>query len=97
MSRKPWDFENPLCAEIGTELFFLEDRDRDEKTMPVSQEQYKQAQKTCYSCVHRIECAEWAIYNEAFGVWGGLTAKDRKQIRIARRINFSLSSTLSTM
>ena len=94
MSRKPWEFENPLFSEIGTELFFLEDRD--EKTV-FSQEEYKQAQKICFSCSHRIECAEWAIYNEGFGVWGGLTAKDRAQIRRARNINLTVSLTLSTM
>lgn len=34
----------------------------------------------------RIACAEWAIHNEADGVWGGLSAPERRAIRRRRGI-----------
>jgi len=32
------------------------------------------------------ECAEWGIRNERFGIWGGLSAVERKRIRRQRGI-----------
>tara|TARA_B100000214_G_C23937828_1_gene614050 strand:- start:709 stop:864 length:156 start_codon:yes stop_codon:yes gene_type:complete len=31
-------------------------------------------------------CAEHGIHHEAFGIWGGLTTKDRREIRRKRNI-----------
>jgi hypothetical protein len=38
-----------------------------------------------HTCPHKAECAEWGIYNEVHGVWGGLTQQDR--IPIQRKLN----------
>ena len=27
MSRGPWEFEEPLCAEVGVEIFYTDDKD----------------------------------------------------------------------
>ena len=70
--RGPWEFESPLCREVDNELFFPD------SGMAV---QAKEAASICRSCIHKAECGEWAIYNENFGVWGGLTEKDRRWIR----------------
>ena len=78
--RPPWEFENPVCAEVGTEIFFSRDADELE-TSKVPQDTYKAAKGICQSCEHIAECAEWGIRYENFGVWGGLSPADRKNLR----------------
>ena len=83
MSRGPWEFEEPLCSEVGVEMFYTDDKD----DMRVdSMSTYAMASSICRKCVHIGECAEWAIKNELFGFWGGLTPKDRTNIRRLKRI-----------
>lgn len=77
--RGPWEFEKPLCAEVGTEIFFAD------KDTPDYLLLNKQARKICALCTHRIECANWAIENhEEFGIWGGLGGRARMDIRNGR-------------
>ena len=45
------------------------------------------AKSICRGCSHRIECAEWGIRKEAFGIWGGLAPRERLSVRRDRRIN----------
>ena len=42
------------------------------------------ARQLCFDCPVRTECAEAAI-KEPFGVWGGLSARQRQRIRTQRR------------
>lgn len=45
-----------------------------------------EAKAICQMCPEREACAEWAIdTDQDFGVWGGLTERERKIIRKARR------------
>lgn len=80
--KKPWEFEDPRCAEVGVELFFNRDYDDGPKNMKF--DNYKDAKKICETCDHKIECAEWGIKHEVHGMWGGLTPQERKQIRRTR-------------
>jgi WhiB family redox-sensing transcriptional regulator len=82
--RKPWDFEEPLCAEVGVELFFA--RDSDDKEQLLRATSYQEAKSLCNKCVHQMECAEWGIKNEEHGVWGGLSPTERTAIRRVNRI-----------
>lgn len=60
-----------LCTEIGTEIFFPEPG---EPTAP--------AKKICSQCPVISECLEWAITNnEQFGVFGGLSVRERNRIK----------------
>ena len=36
------------------------------------------AKRICARCPVREECLEWALKNEDYGVWGGLSARERK-------------------
>lgn len=64
------------CAEIGDAPFF-----------PEHGEDYRQAVAVCNSCPVKAECLEHAIRLEqsgawnVTGIWGGLTAKQRKDLR----------------
>jgi hypothetical protein len=77
--RVPWEFENPNCAQVGVEFFFPvsgnSDRTHTQRVIDI-----------CKSCLHSTECAEWAIHNERHGIWGGLTATQRKILRSQRGI-----------
>jgi WhiB family redox-sensing transcriptional regulator len=75
--RVPSEFENPLCAEVDTELFFPE---KGEHT------QARQAKALCRRCPHLSECLEWAIPNERFGIWGATNERERGRIRAKLKV-----------
>ena len=76
--REPREYEAPLCAQVGGDLWFPEVGG--DTTIVL------RAKNICKLCTHRLECAEWGINNERHGVWGGLTAVERKNIRRKRNI-----------
>ena len=76
--REPRQYEAPLCAQVGGELWFP---DKGGDTTVVHR-----ATAICNQCIHRLECAEWGIHYERHGIWGGLTPRQRKRIRSKRRI-----------
>ena len=42
----------------------------------------KAAKKVCARCPVRVRCLDFAMrHNEEFGVWGGLTARQRRSLR----------------
>lgn len=71
-------FENPLCAEVDTELFFPKIG---------ANHQAFDAKKICKKCPHITECFEWALHNERFGVWGGASERDRRKLRAKLNIH----------
>jgi WhiB family redox-sensing transcriptional regulator len=40
----------------------------------------------CKGCPHRTECAEWGIKKERFGIWGGLSERQRRLLRQQKNI-----------
>lgn len=83
--RPPWMFENPLCRQVGGDLFFTSDFDDPgypDKTL----KGIKEAKKICAKCVHIVECGEWGIRHESHGVWGGLDHLEISRKRRRRNI-----------
>jgi hypothetical protein len=78
--RVPWEFENPLCAEVGMEIYFPDIEDPSHRTHT------RTAVSICNRCPYLAECAEWGITQEYFGIWGGLNVDERKRIRSTRGI-----------
>jgi WhiB family redox-sensing transcriptional regulator len=63
------------CRGVDPELFFM---DRGESTTT--------AKAICRGCVVRAECLEYAITEkEKFGIWGGLSERERRKIRVSRK------------
>ncbi|EST32080.1 WhiB family transcriptional regulator [Streptomyces niveus] len=63
--------ENALCAQTGPEFFF-----------PAPGSSTREAKQLCGACEGRRECLEYALDNdERFGVWGGLSEKERERLR----------------
>lgn len=64
------------CMGVDPDLFFPE---RGAST--------REAKEVCRGCVVREDCLEYAITNsEKFGIWGGLSERERRRIRRARSI-----------
>ena len=64
-----------LCAETDPEAFF-----------PEKGGSTREAKRVCAGCDVRAECLEFALSNdERFGIWGGLSERERRRLRLARR------------
>ncbi len=64
------------CRGMGPDVFFP---DRHGSAL--------EAKRVCGGCVHRPECAEYAIARpELLGIWGGLSEKERRRKRRRRRL-----------
>lgn len=65
------------CLGIDPELFFPE---RGTST--------REPKDVCRGCVVREECLEFALTSgEKFGIWGGLSERERRRLRRQRRIS----------
>jgi WhiB family redox-sensing transcriptional regulator len=73
----------PLCAETAPDIFFI---DSEEGATPAQiYAGRKLAKQICSGCPYQIRCAEWAIVKgETLGIWGGLTPRERSDIRRTR-------------
>ena len=75
------DDENPLswqtdalCAQTDPEAFF-----------PEKGGSTRDAKKICTTCEVKAQCLDYALANdERFGIWGGLSERERRRLRRAR-------------
>ena len=71
-----------------TELFFAPD---DSESRADRRLREAQAKKVCQECGVRVECLEEAFEaDERFGIWGGLTERERRAARRARPMSRTL-------
>ena len=62
------------CLGVDPDLFFPE---RGAST--------REAKEVCRGCVVRGDCLEYALVNgEKFGIWGGLSERERRRLRRQR-------------
>lgn len=88
--RGPWDFESPVCAQIGPTSYYLEENDEDTGVDVRSYSPHHGvAASLCKQCPHLAECLSWGTYHEPYGIWGGTTPGQRKDIR--RHIGISIA------
>ncbi len=68
----PLEWQNDaLCAETDPEMFF-----------PEKGGSTRQAKKICADCEVSAECLDYAMkHDETFGIWGGLSSKERKKYK----------------
>ena len=65
--------EQALCAQTDPEAFF-----------PEKGGSTREAKRICSGCEVRAECLEYALSNdERFGIWGGLSERERRRLRRA--------------
>ena len=64
------------CLGVDPDLFFPE---RGAST--------REAKEVCRGCVVREDCLEYALRNgEKFGIWGGMSERERRRIRRQRSL-----------
>ena len=64
------------CLGVDPDLFFPE---RGAST--------KEAKGVCNSCEVRMECLEYALrHGEKFGIWGGMSERERRRLRRQRAL-----------
>lgn len=69
----PWT-EAAVCASTDPEVFF-----------PERGTSAKEAKRVCTGCEVAAECLEYALVNhEQFGVWGGLSERERRVVARGR-------------
>lgn len=74
--RLPEFFIDAHCLVADPEAFFP---DKGENNDP--------AKRICRGCDIRDECLEWALTNPdlaAYGVWGGMSERQRRRLRMRR-------------
>lgn len=60
-----------LCAQTDPEAFF-----------PEKGGSTREAKRICEGCEVRSECLDYALENdERFGIWGGLSERERRKLR----------------
>jgi len=63
--------EQALCAETDPEAFF-----------PEKGGSTREAKKICTGCEVKAQCLDYALANdERFGIWGGLSERERRRLR----------------
>ena len=63
--------ERALCAQTDPEAFF-----------PEKGGSTREAKRICTGCEVKAECLEYALANdERFGIWGGLSERERRRLR----------------
>lgn len=68
-----------VCATTDPEAFF-----------PEKGGSTREAKAVCRSCIVQAECLDWALDNdERFGIWGGLSERERRRIKPATRTNWA--------
>lgn len=73
LADEPWMGE-AICAQTDSEAFFPE---KGGTTKP--------AKQICATCPVRSQCLEYAMdHDERFGVWGGLSERERRKLRWER-------------
>lgn len=70
----PW-MRQAACRESNPDLFF-----------PHRGENVRAAKAVCAGCPVINECRDYSIVNdERVGIWGGLTERDRRHLRVVAR------------
>ena len=70
------------CVGVDPDLFFPE---RGAST--------KEAKAVCHGCSVREDCLEYALsVGERFGIWGGLSERERKRIRRQRMLTAAMAT-----
>lgn len=60
-----------ICAQTDPEAFF-----------PEKGGSTREAKRVCLSCDVRSECLDYALaHDERFGIWGGLSERERRRLK----------------
>jgi hypothetical protein len=79
MTRADWR-EDATCARVDPELFFPA-----AEGGPALERQVEAAKRVCAACPVRAACLAWATRALPYGIAGGLTQQERRQLAALSR------------
>lgn len=80
----PWGDDRP-CNGLDADLFFPVP-ERGAVAKDEYRRQVARAKTVCSGCPYRAACADYAVEHRInFGIWGGLTEEERRQLRPNRQ------------
>lgn len=69
--------EQALCRQIGGDFWYADDQK--------SFEEQNIAKRVCQMCPVQVQCLQHALAtDEKYGIWGGVTARNRANMRRAK-------------
>lgn len=83
---QPW-MDDAACKDEPQETFFppSEGTPKDQPNHPM----WARGKAICQACPVRAECLAYALLNEDYGLWGGRTSRERRQIRRQQAVNLN--------
>lgn len=75
-SYKNVDWEKANCRNVSTNAFYIQDDE--DATKRFAKTEYARA--VCAVCPIQMECLAYAFKHERYGMWGGMTARERNYI-----------------
>lgn len=78
-----WDWQlRALCRDVDSDIFFHPEQERGE----IRQRREELAKAACRRCPVLEPCLQHALsVHEPYGIWGGMTARERNAELAARR------------
>lgn len=73
--KRPDWYDRAACVNADPKLFYPDEFSK----------VYAPARRICELCPVQRQCLDYAIENEPYGIWGGLSARSRQRIRFRRR------------
>jgi WhiB family redox-sensing transcriptional regulator len=80
------DLTQGRCREVGDMFFYPDSENEGDTSM------YAFGKAICSSCIVKQQCLDWAIRHEGYGLWGGMTPRERMAER--RKLNIQLESII---
>lgn len=84
MNYPPYDGSQPCATD--PETFFPNEVPITKVDRAIAREDTERAKSLCSGCKFINACAEYSLYHDVVGVWGGLDHKDRKILRQRRKL-----------
>jgi hypothetical protein len=92
--RGPWEFESPVCAGVGIFAYYLEEDEKLERERSAYDQHHYDAVLLCKRCPHLLECLSWGTYREPYGIWGGTTPSQRREIRQHKGVSINTPQSM---
>lgn len=85
-SSLPFDTSQSACKEHHVQVFYpiIENPQMSTKMRTLIQ----QAKQICGGCSVKEPCLDYALHNESYGIWGGMSETERQYARMEKGIQY---------
>lgn len=79
--------DNGACKGHPTEWWFPLQKTGKRSEVQTLKENTQQAKKICADCPQKLQCLQYSLEWEPWGIWGGLTEQERAELRWNKNVN----------